>query len=82
MMYSINCHPHLGTQERCPNCNQFHLRPGYCQALNPVNAHLYPSVTHSVTSTSSVTSSVTETDEDRKRRMTRERVKRMRAKAT
>ncbi len=26
----------------CPNCNQFHLRPGYCQALDPINAGEYP----------------------------------------
>ena len=29
----LNCDK--GTKERCPNCNQFHLRPGYCQALDP-----------------------------------------------
>jgi predicted RNA-binding Zn-ribbon protein involved in translation (DUF1610 family) len=30
-----NCDPKLGTTERCPHCGLFHLRPGYCQALNP-----------------------------------------------
>ena len=29
-------------RKRCPNCNQFHLRPGYCQALDPANADKYP----------------------------------------
>jgi hypothetical protein len=28
--------------ERCTNCNQVHLRPGYCQALDPINAGKYP----------------------------------------
>ena len=27
---------------RCQRCKQFHLRPGYCQALDPVNAAQYP----------------------------------------
>ncbi len=27
---------------RCPNCKQFHLRPGYCQALDPINREKYP----------------------------------------
>lgn len=30
-----NCPPDWGTKEKCPKCRQFHLRPGYCQALNP-----------------------------------------------
>ena len=29
---------------RCPDCRQFHLRPGYCQAHDPINAHKYPEV--------------------------------------
>ena len=33
----MNCDSALGTKDRCPHCNQFHLRPGYCQALDPVN---------------------------------------------
>lgn len=28
-----NCDPALGVKEPCPHCGQFHLRPGYCQAL-------------------------------------------------
>ena len=31
----FNCGTSLGTKERCPRCGQFHLRPGYCQALDP-----------------------------------------------
>ena len=32
----INCPPDWGTGGvRCHKCGQFHLRPGYCQALNP-----------------------------------------------
>jgi hypothetical protein len=27
---------------RCPRCKQHHLRPGYCQALDPINAAQYP----------------------------------------
>jgi hypothetical protein len=30
----LNCDPALGRTERCPRCNLFHLRPGYCQAVN------------------------------------------------
>jgi hypothetical protein len=37
-----NCDPRIGVfdakakdEGRCPGCGQFHLRPGYCQALNP-----------------------------------------------
>ena len=26
----------VGGKDRCPHCNQFHLTPGYCQALDPV----------------------------------------------
>src|SRR6185295_14432646 len=33
----MNCDSSLGTKDRCPHCHQFHLRPGYCQALDPVN---------------------------------------------
>jgi hypothetical protein len=31
-----NCSPKLYNpgQERCPKCNQWHLRPGYCQAVS------------------------------------------------
>lgn len=68
----LNCDEMLGTSQRCPHCNQFHLRPGYCQALDPINADKYPhlhggtaetdqgdesSVTHSVTHPASVTQS-------------------------
>ena len=30
-----NCPPDWGMKEKCPKCGYFHLRPGYCQALNP-----------------------------------------------
>lgn len=31
-------------RKRCPNCNQFHLRAGYCQALDPLNKRKCPAV--------------------------------------
>lgn len=34
----LNCEAELGTVSRCPYCGQFHLRPGYCQALDTINA--------------------------------------------
>jgi hypothetical protein len=45
---TVNVRPlNCGTGEteggrRCPRCKQFHLRPGYCQALDPINADQYP----------------------------------------
>ena len=30
-----NCSREIGIKEKCPECGQFHLRPGYCRALNP-----------------------------------------------
>jgi hypothetical protein len=38
----LNCGLKLKDDERCPNCNQVHMRPGYCQALDPINADQYP----------------------------------------
>jgi len=39
----FNCPTDLTADgKRCPNCNQIHLRPGYCQALDPINAAKYP----------------------------------------
>ena len=32
-----NCDPSLGVSSPCPHCRQMHLRPGYCQALDPVS---------------------------------------------
>lgn len=32
-----NCDSDIGVGSRCPNCGLFHLRPGYCQALDPVS---------------------------------------------
>lgn len=32
-----NCAATLGFSAACPNCHQLHLRPGYCQALDPVS---------------------------------------------
>ena len=37
----FNCDKLLGSGDKCPNCGQFHLRPGYCQALDPRNAAQY-----------------------------------------
>lgn len=31
----LNCPEDQWISERCPECNQFHLRPGYCQARSP-----------------------------------------------
>src|SRR5262245_9979890 len=39
-----NCNPQVGVNERCLHCRQYHLRPGYCQALDPINAAQYPDV--------------------------------------
>jgi len=36
-MLPLNCDPQLGligSKARCPHCNQFHLRPGFCQAVH------------------------------------------------
>lgn len=39
----VNCDLSLGVApKRCPHCGQFHLRPGYCQALDELNADRYP----------------------------------------
>jgi hypothetical protein len=39
----FNCPAELTADgKRCPNCNQVHLRPGYCHALDPINATKYP----------------------------------------
>jgi hypothetical protein len=29
-------------RKRCPDCKRFHLRPGYCQARDPINKEKYP----------------------------------------
>src|SRR6478736_2422013 len=38
----FNCDPKLYVAgqggERCPHCRLWHLRPGYCMALDPMNA--------------------------------------------
>ena len=39
-MISTNCDPDIavhGVTARCPRCGQWHLRPGYCQALDPTS---------------------------------------------
>ena len=33
----VNCDKTLGTAEICEFCGMFHLRPGYCGALDSVN---------------------------------------------
>ena len=40
----LNCDHDLTEKDRCPQCNQYHLRPGYCQALDPINKGKYPGV--------------------------------------
>ena len=40
-MRPCNCDPRVGVDNRCPHCRQHHLRPGYCQALDPINAAQY-----------------------------------------
>ena len=32
----FNCDKLLGTKEKCPHCGMFHLRPGYCSALDEI----------------------------------------------
>lgn len=32
-----NCPSDLGIKEPCPHCDLMHVRPGYCQALDPVS---------------------------------------------
>lgn len=63
----LNCEPGIHdavandkVRENCPNCNQFHLRPGYCQALDPINADKYPHlhVTDSSVTDNSVTDKI------------------------
>ena len=43
-MRPCNCDPQVGVNSRCPHCNQYHLRPGYCQALDPINVDKYRAV--------------------------------------
>jgi hypothetical protein len=38
----MNCDAKLKEEHLCPDCKQAHLRPGYCQALDPINAGKYP----------------------------------------
>lgn len=38
----LNCDIKLKEDQRCPNCGLVHLRSGYCQALDPINAKQYP----------------------------------------
>jgi hypothetical protein len=43
MVRPLNCGAgETESGRRCPRCKQFHLRPGYCQALDPINAAQYP----------------------------------------
>lgn len=37
-----NCDFETSLEKRCQYCGQNHLRPGYCQALDPINAEKYP----------------------------------------
>lgn len=43
-----NCNFETSLEKRCPHCGQNHLTPGYCQALDPINADQYPHL-HAVT---------------------------------
>lgn len=38
----LNCADENDEGKLCPRCKQYHLRPGYCQALDPINAAKYP----------------------------------------
>lgn len=38
----LNCAAENDEGKLCPRCKQYHLRPGYCQALDPANAAKYP----------------------------------------
>lgn len=42
----MNCGAELGTKVRCPHCGQFHLRPGYCQALDPIHKDVHGNNDH------------------------------------
>ena len=48
----------------CSRCNQVHLRPGYCQALDPINAEQYPHMHGRTDETFSETDSHAETDNE------------------
>ena len=39
---SHNCDFETSLEKRCKYCGQNHLIPGYCQALDPINADQYP----------------------------------------
>ena len=36
VMLPLNCPSDWGFREECPKCRQFHLRLGYCQAVDSV----------------------------------------------
>lgn len=63
MLRDLNCDPKLGTKDRCPNCGQFHLRPGYCQAVYRESVDTGP--VHKPLSTVSTNADV-DSDVDRK----------------
>lgn len=44
----LNSDQNLGTVAKCPYCTQYHLRPGYCQALDPINSVKYPAITDEI----------------------------------
>lgn len=54
-----NCDPFLGTREECPNCGYKHVMPGYCQALDPINADKFPHLHGEMLSVTSSSNSVT-----------------------
>ena len=67
-MLPCNCPPDWGTRERCHRCNQFHLRPGFCQAVhNPaLDVSTPPSVDKNVDKDKDVDKDV-DKDEERKK---------------
>jgi hypothetical protein len=38
----LNCDAKLKEDQPCPDCKQVHLRAGYCQAIDLINAKRYP----------------------------------------
>lgn len=63
----MNCDFDTTPEKRCDYCGQNHLRPGYCQALDPRNAEKYPHLHQSQSDVSDETEShkvETETEND------------------
>lgn len=62
----LNCDFETSLEKRCKHCGQNHLTPGYCQALDPINADKYPEFHQHkkpvIVETDNETDSISETD--------------------